>query len=338
MGKKEADLAAQIERDFIALLDDHFSLPETWDSELDAQIAKWYSNPPNVFPKRPYFSPSSLGDCPRELYIKAKYGNKVKDNLRQPPHRGRWKKLGTLAGDLIQRELLAIERNYERLTGNVPRFTFERNPDGNGEQATPRFEDFAKTNKLVEHNGEKFYLYGAPDGIMNYITDDGEKIRVGLEIKTKQGTPARTSLYSMKGPEESHVNQAIAYAEMFDCEYYVILYVNLAKQGWNMTEEQYEKTPDIRAFCLHITDADKEEIFDKAAYVTKAVREGKPPKMDIDRYTFNNFKQATAKSLTDEEVKELRQQAERAKYSSMPAWKIKSWVSTVEDIERLRSE
>src|SRR5690625_7937244 len=114
MGKKETDLTAKIEGHFIALLDDHFSLPETWDSELDAQLAKWYSNPPNVFPKRPYFSPSSLGGCPRELYIKAKHGNKAKDSFRQPPHQGRWKKLGTLGGDLIQRELLAIERNYEK--------------------------------------------------------------------------------------------------------------------------------------------------------------------------------------------------------------------------------
>src|SRR5699024_2036416 len=139
------DLTTQIEGDFIALLDDHFSLPETFDSDLDAQIAKWYSNPPKVFPKRDY------------------------------PWRGRWRKLGTLGGDLIQREILSIERNYEKQTGNKPRFWFEKNADG-----TPMFEDFAKVNKLVEHNGEKFYLYGTCDGIMNYVTDDGEIIRVGL--------------------------------------------------------------------------------------------------------------------------------------------------------------
>src|SRR5699024_3947042 len=45
------DLTTQIEGDFIALLDDHFSLPETFDSDLDAQIAKWYSNPPMYFPR-----------------------------------------------------------------------------------------------------------------------------------------------------------------------------------------------------------------------------------------------------------------------------------------------
>lgn len=327
------NLTTKIEADFIALLDDWFSLSEVWDNELDAQIAKWYSNPPKVWPKRPYFSPSSLGSCPRELYIKAKHGNKAKDNDRKKPWQGRWAKLGTLGGDLIQRELLAIERNYEKHTGNKPRFRFERNDDG-----TPRFEDFAKTNKHVEHNGESFYLYGAPDGIMEYITDDGEKVRVGLEIKSKQGTPARTSLYSMKQPDSSHARQIVAYSEMYDCDYYMILYVNYAKQGWNMTDEQYEKTPDIRAFCAKVTDKHKATVFDKAAMVTKAVRENNPPKMDIGEWTFNNFKRATAESLTSEEVSDLERTVEQAKHSSLPKWQIASYVEAVNDIKRLRGD
>lgn len=327
------DLSSQIEGDFIALIDDWFSIPETWDNALDKQIAKWYSNPPNVFPKRPYFSPSSLGSCPRELYIKAKYGNKVKDNDKDKPWRGRWRALGTISGDIIQRELLAIERNYEKITGNTPRFKFERNEDG-----TPMFEDFAKTNKKVIHNGEEFYLYGAPDGIMRYVTDEGEIIRVGLEVKTKQGTPARTSLYSMKQPDESHAQQVVAYAEMYDVDYYIILYVNLAKQSWNMTDEQYRKTPDIRAFCTKVTDFDKAQVFEKASEVTKAVRENKPPKMDIDEFTFNNFKRATAVSLEDDEVDEIKAIVKRMAGSSMPAWKKKQQADMVEAIEKYREE
>lgn len=325
------DLSTQIEGDLIALLDDWFSLPETYDNPLDAQIAQWYSNPPQVWPKRPYFSPSSLGSCPRELYIKAKYGNKAKDKRRQPPHQGRWKIFGTLGGDVIQRTMLAIERNYERLTDNVPRFEIIKNADG-----TPMFEDFAKTNKLVEQDGERFYLYGAPDGIMEYITDDGEKVRVGLEIKSKQTTPARTSLYSMQQPDSKHARQIVAYSHMYDCEYYVILYVNYAKKGWNMSEEDYEKTPDIRAFCTKVTDEAKREVFIKAVEVTRAVREGIPPKLDLDEWTFNNFKEACAKDLSDEEVEELRQQVERAKRSSLPKWKINGYAKAFEEIEELR--
>lgn len=326
----ETDLSAQIEGDLIALLDDWFSLSEIWDNDLDAQIAKWYSNPPKVFPKRPYFSPSSLGDCPRELFIKAKGGKK--DNLRDKPFRGRWRKLGTLAGDLIQRELLAIERNYEKETGIVPRFKFERNADG-----TPKFEQFAGTNKLVEHMGEKFYLYGFPDGVMTYTADDGEQIRVGIEIKTRQNTPARTSLYSMKEPDDSHAMQVVAYAEMYDCDYYVILYVNLAKQGWNITDEQYAKTPDIRAFCRLITDEDKARVFEKAAQVTKAVRENKPPKLSLEDFGFNNYKEACAIDLSDDEYRELVQISERMQNSSLPEWKKRGYAEAIEFITTVRS-
>lgn len=326
------DLSAQIEGDFIAMLDEWFSQQETWNDALDTQIAKWYANPPpKLWPKRPYFSPSGLGSCPRELYIKARYGNKAKDGGLDKPWRGRWRKLGTLGGDLFQREMLDIEENFERLTGNMPRFKFERNEDN-----TPRFEEFAGANKLVEHNGERFYLYGFTDGIMNYVTDDGEIIRVGLEVKSKQGTPARTSQYSMKNAEEKHVDQVIAYSEMFDCDYFIILYVNYAKQGWFMTDEQYVKTPDIRAFCMKITDADKARLFDKAAMVTKAVRENNPPKMDLVEYTFNNFKTACARDLTEGELDELRKQAQIARHSSLPKRRIDSIVRAVEDIEKRR--
>lgn len=327
------DLSAQIEGDLIALLDDWFSLPEAWDNELDKQIARWYSDPPNVFPKRPYFSPSSLGSCPRELYIKAKYGNKVKDVGRDKPWRGRQRKLGTLGGDLIQRELLAIERNYEKQTGNKPRFRFLRNDDG-----TPMFEDFAKTNKLVEQDGERFYLYGAPDGIMEYVTDDGEPIRVGLEVKSKQGTPARTSKHSMKAPDAAHAKQIVAYSEMFDCDYYVILYVNYAKKGWFMSDEEYEKTPDIRAFCAKVEPEHKRQVFEKAVEVTRAVRENNPPKLDLEEWTFNGFKQACANDLSEEEVEELRKQVDIAKGSSMPKFKIANYVRAFDEIVELRKE
>src|SRR5690625_7085522 len=151
---------------------------------------------------------------------------------------------------------------------------------------------------------------------MQYISDDGEPIRVGIEIKSKQGTPARTSLYSMKGPDEAHARQVVAYSEMYDCEYYVILYVNYAKQGWNMTEEQYAKTTDIRAFCQRVTAEDKAAVFDKASKVAKAVRENKPPKMDIDGWTFNGLKEATALSLTAEENEEINAVNERYPHSN----------------------
>ncbi len=258
-------------------------------------IHEWYANPPQVWPKRPYFSPSNSKACPRELYVKAKRAKK--DSFPKQPHQGRWQEIGTAIGDVIQRTVLAMERNLP----DCP-FQFERTDDGR-----PVFEDFAKKNHRIDHNGQTFYLYGTCDGIMQYIdTDTGEIIRVGLEIKSKQTTPARTSLHSMKEAEESHRKQCVAYSIMYDVDYYIILYVNAAKKSWVVSEDEYETTPDIRAFGFEITDADRAELLDNFAGITQAISEGNPPKLDLTRWTFNNFKTACAESLTDEEYDEIK--------------------------------
>ncbi len=325
------DLSAQIEGDLIAMLDEFHSLPEVWDNALDVQIAKWYSNPSKVWPKRdaPYFSPSGATKCPRELYMKAIRAEK--DVSVNQPHQSRWQGLGTVIGDYVQREILAIERNFEKLTGNKPRFTFERNADG-----TPMFEDFAKKNKLVEHNGERFYLYGAPDGVMRYVTDDGEIIRVGLEIKSKQLSPSKTSRRSMKQADYTHEVQTALYAHMYDVDYYVILYLNVSKRAWSMSEEEYANFPDIRAFCRRITDEDRTPIFDKFAAITKALREKRPPALNLDEWRFNDYKEHIAKTLTDEEYRELVQMSERMQRSSLPDWKKRGYTEAIDYITEIR--
>lgn len=275
-------------------------MPETFDNELDTQIHRWYANAPTVWPKRPYFSPSASQACPRELYLKAKRA--PKDSFPIRPHQGRWREIGTAIGDVIQRTVLAMERNLP----GCP-FRFERNADG-----TPMFEEFAKRNVKIEHNGQTFYLYGTCDGIMEYKTSDGEILRIGLEIKSKQGTYSKTSRHSMKAAEEKHRKQCVAYSIMYDVDYYIILYVNASKKGWNMSEEEYEASPDIRAFGFEITDAERAKLLDFFAEVTKCINDDTPPALDLFRWTFNNHKTACAKSLTDEEYALLKAQVKRA--------------------------
>lgn len=325
------DLTTQIEGDLIAMLDEFHSLPEVWDNELDEQIAKWYSNPPKVWPKRdlPYFSPSWATKCPREIFYRKQ--GAPKDIHPKPPHQTRWQRIGTVIGDMVQRELLSIERNFEKHTGNKPKFVFERNPNG-----TPMFEDFAGKNYLVEHNGEKFYLYGKPDGIMRYVTDDGEIIRVGLEIKSKQESPSKTSVRSMKQAGYAHEIQTNLYALMYDVDYYVILYQNASKRKWDMTEEEYKDFPDVRAFCRKISEYHREPTLDRLAQVTKALREGVPPKLDLDGWKFNEYKTHIAKNISEEELEELRRVVDQARKSSMPQWKINSYIQAVDQIEGIR--
>lgn len=320
----------EIADDLITHLDEWYSAPETFDNELDRQIHEWYANAKQVWPKRPYFSPSAINDCPRALFYKAK--REAKDSFRKPPYQGRWQAIGTAIGDVIQRDLLAMERNLEDKTGFAPRFKFERTKTGE-----PMFEDFAKKNKQVEHNGHKFYLYGTCDGIMEYAhPETGEIIRVGLEIKSKQTTAAKTSLYSMREPEEKHVKQCVGYAEMYGVDYYVILYVNTSKKSWVYKDGDYEKSPDIRAFGFEITDDMKTEVFDYLTEVHESVLENDPLPLSIENWTFNNFKTAIALDLTDEEVNEIRRQKNRAMRSRLPDFKKRSFAECLTFIEETR--
>ncbi|MBM7600469.1 hypothetical protein JOC34_002860 [Virgibacillus halotolerans] len=324
-----AQLAQQIADDLVDQMDEFHSLPEVWDNALDTQIAKWYANAPNVFPKRPYFSPSSANACPKELYYKAKRA--PKDVMRKQPHQSRWQKIGTSIGDMIQREILSMERNYEKHVGQPCRFKFERTDKGE-----PLFEEFAKRNVLVEHNGKSFYLYGTGDGVMQYVADDGEVFRVGLEVKSKQTTAARTSLFSMRKPEESHVKQCVSYAHMYNLDMFVILYVNASKKTWVYAEGDYEKNPDIRAFGVHVTDEDKTELFDRFTEILDSIDEGKPLPLKVDGWLFNPYKTLIAKEMPEEEFGDLKRMNKQMSRSSLPEFKKRNFAEVVDFISEVR--
>lgn len=329
MPKQDA-LTKEIELEFLRQVDEWFSKGmDVWDNELDRQIAKWYSEAKDTFPKRPYFSPSSLNSCQRELYLKAK--NAKRDKFPRQPHQGRWQRLGGLGGDMLQRELLMMERHYEEVVGEPCKFKFVRNDDG-----TPMFEEFAATNLPISIDDQFFYLFGMPDGVMEYTDDDGNVTRVGLEIKSKQTTNARTSAFSMREVEADHMTQTIAYSAMYDCDYYLVVYLNYSKKSWNMSDEDYEKTPDLRVFCNLITEQD---IFEKllyAAEVQNHVKAGKPPKLDITKWTFNNYKTACARHLTTEEVIELEEEVDRLMGTPLKAWERLQLQEALEQVKELR--
>jgi CRISPR/Cas system-associated exonuclease Cas4 (RecB family) len=305
-------------------------LPETWDNGLDAQIHRQYAE---ILTKRqyfdfrsqPYFSPSSANSSKRELYVKVRGAKK--DVEQRPAYQGRWTRLGTLVGDMIQRDLLFIEKHYENKTQKLPSFVPQRTDEG-----YPLWEDFAKTMKVIEHNGVKFSLFGTPDGILHHRSGK----RVGLEIKSKQTTAAQTSLYSMREPKEDHVKQTIAYSIMYGVDDYIIAYVNGAKKGWVMSDEDFEKNPDIRAFHIEITERDRQALLDDFAEVVKAAQDGNPPPLDLDKWTFNSYKTACALDLSDEEFDELKSQVRAVMKSGMPRWKKSQYFDALEYIREVR--
>lgn len=323
-GAKQPGFIDKVAQELIDTLNDWHSRPEKWDDAIDSQIHAWYVKPPKVFPKRPYFSPSATGACKRELYEKG-IGSK-RDIGGQQPHQKRWTAIGTSIGDMIQRDLLFIEKHMPSA-----RFRFERNADG-----TPMFEDFAKRNVPVNVGGVNYSLYGAPDGILIYTDENGEQHRIGLEIKSKQTTAARTSLYSMRQPDEKHELQTIAYSIMFGLSHYIVLYVNTSHKSWSISDDDFAATPDIRAFGIDCTDERKAKLLEDLADVQRLINERKPPMPDLTKYTFNGFKTAIAQSITDAELTQLKQQVELAQKSGLKDCTKRQYAEALADlIERI---
>lgn len=273
----------------------------------------------------PYFSPSSVGDDPRALYEKCRGAKKDKE--RNQPNQGRQVRIGTAIGDIIQRDILFAEKHMEGA-----RFSFDRN-----EYGEPMFEQFAKMARTIEHNGEKFAFMGTCDGIMRYVNEYGEILRVGLEVKSKQTTYAKTSGYSMRnGAEQKHIDQCVTYSLMYDVDLYVILYVNGCRKSWDMSDEDYEKNPDIAAFGIYVSDEMKEDLLDRLADIVRMAREGDAPNTDLARWKFNGFKKTIAAALTDEEVDDLRRKMRTVMRSGLQDYKKRDYEQGFNELTSLR--
>lgn len=329
------DVAASLGDAFQAYLDEFHSYREPYDDELDAQLHEAYAKIKRVnkFANMkwgvPNFSPSAAGSSLRDLYEKVRKSKK--DETRTPPHQRRWTAQGTALGDWLQRELLLAEKHYPKFTGKPATFRLARTTDG-----YPAFEDFIYRQHTLTYEGVDMALMGTSDGIMEYVTEDGEVLTVGLEIKSKQTTAARTKPYSLSAPEPKHIDQCTVYSIMYGLDYFVITYVNASKKSWAMTPEEYAENPDVRAFGVYITEEMRKEVLDRFAGVVKAVKANTPPPVDLHNWTFNNHKQAIVDGLTDAEIAQITQTYEQTKKSRLPEYKKKPVIEAYEEITKLR--
>ena len=273
-----------------------------------------------------YFSPSSAGQCPRALYHKAK--RHKKDPKVWQPHQRRWVEIGTGIGDMVQREMLLMGRHFKKFTGNDPKYTMGM-VDGK-----PAFEEFVFKQEKVTHNGQDFSILGTTDGLM---TVTGTNEVVGLEVKSKQQTPSKTSLTAMKEAQADHIKQVVCYSIMYGVNDFVIMYVNAAHKAWDMTEEDFKKTPDIRLFDVKVTDSDREDMLDFFADIARRIEEDDPPLPDLAKWKFNEYKDTISKSLTDEEMASLEMVNGFMK-ADQPAWMQKQMEMAMNDIKRRRGE
>src|SRR5690606_40394685 len=110
-----------------------------------------------------------------------------------------------------------------------------------------------------------------------------------------------TSLGRSKAPKPNQVEEITCYSLKYDVDQVLIVYINTSKKAWFMDDEEFVKSPDFRVFGVEVSDYMKRQVLDKFANVAKAVREQKPPKLDLDKFKFNNFKKACALSLSSDE-------------------------------------
>lgn len=313
--QKQAEKIASM---FVEQLNLFHSQPSPRDSQLELYLHQSYADVLRrtasqgfSLPDKPYFSPSSSGSCPRELYLKIK--GEERDSVEVSPHQTRWQHIGTKIGDMIQEQVLLMERNLENLTQVKPKFKFVRN-----NHSEPLFEEFAYTKKLINN---RFYLMGTTDGIMYFQdTESSQVIKVGLEVKSKQTSYSQTGGYSMKEANPKHKLQTVAYSIMYDVDYWIIVYVNGSKKSWNMSEEDFIKYPDVRAFGHYVTQEMKTDLLNKFNNIMDAVDNNTPPKLELENWTFNNYKKACALDLSQEEFVELVEEGIKIVKSNLPAY------------------
>jgi hypothetical protein len=328
-------IANQIAQAFGDYLDEFHTYSQPYDDAMDMEFyeqyarvlkeqSKWgyfeWKKAPDGTP-RPLFSPSSAGKDNRQLYEKA---IRSKQDERKPNRNQRdWTGLGSSVGGYIQREVMLAERHYEKLTGKPSPFRFERTDRGE-----PSFEHFVKKMHEVEHNGEKFALFGLPDGIMEYITEDGEVIRVGLEVKSFQ--KSYTDFKKLEQPKIDHELQTHVYSEMYNLDYVIVLYHLTYGAKW---DRDFSRN---KMFGKFVADSDRKAVLDKFADVTKAWRTKTPPPVDLSGWRFNDYKTAIATKLTDAEYDAVKAQARNAMSGGLPNWKKQAYYDAAMEIKDLR--
>lgn len=280
-----------------------------------------------------FIRPSMVGSDRQALWYQLR-GNKSDEDLLyghpvKPAYQQRWQAIGTVVGDMLQRQVLSAEYNVIKHPFKFD-FAFERKSNGH-----PMFEEFARKTWQTEKGSP---ICGTCDGILLYdpprVTRDYvEPTRIGFEVKSKQTSYASTGDYSMKAPDPKHVKQIKTYALMYGLDYYCIVYQNCAKKSWNMSREEQLKYPDMRVFGVYISPEEKAEHEAYLDSLWDLQNTTEKPKLDILNWNFNGYKKTILKEMTREEFGELTSQLLNIENGRSSAFEKKSARTSYDEIE-----
>lgn len=277
----QKEVRSEVSEAFHRMVDNFHSKDIKSDYALETQFLQWQieemsdgsSNLRGEWDESlPTFSPSGASDSDRDLFYKII--DAVQDDETLTPQQRRWVKNGSAIHDRMQLDLLYIEKYLEDAPFEVCRT----------KEGKPAWERNTRTVKQFEYDGEKFQIYGMVDGMLYYKP---EKKRIGYDFKTKSTTIAAVGDYKLKVPQENNVLQMVAYSLLFDVDEYIIHYESLAKDNWTKGKDA---RPDMKVFHIKITDEMREELLQKFARITKAVRLGELPPREPDNEMFSKYK------------------------------------------------
>ncbi|PEO36760.1 hypothetical protein [Bacillus wiedmannii] len=272
-----------------------------------------------------FIRPSMVGSDKQALWYQLRghkadedllYGNPVK-----PAFQERWQAIGTVVGDMLQRQVLSA---YYNVVNHPFKFDFRFEIKANGH---PMFEEFARS---TWHTEKGTPICGTCDGILRHIPSDG---RIGFEVKSKQTSYASTGDYSMKAPDSKHVKQIKTYALMYGLDYYFIVYQNCAKKSWNMSREEQLKYPDMRVFGVYISPEEKAEHEAYLDSLWDLQNTTEKPPLDLLNWNFNGYKKTILKDMTREEFGTLTAQLLNIENGRFSAFEKKSARTAYDEIE-----
>ncbi|PFQ13494.1 hypothetical protein [Bacillus cereus] len=291
-------------------------------------------------PEGKWLRPSMIGSDELALWYQLNGHESDEDSLKGKPRQDdrhtRWQAIGTVVGDMWQKQVLSAE--YWGTKGKHDfDFRFQKllRDYGHGKRYYPAFEEFTRTTACIGN----VPVHGTCDGILEYVpyVEDLERcyngVQVGFEVKSKQTSYASTGDYSMKAPDPKHIKQIKTYALMYGLDYYFIVYQNCSKKSWNMSKEDQLKYKDMRVFGLYVSPEEKAEHESYLNNLWSLQNLDNKPKTDLFKWTFNHYKKTILTNMTVEEFKDLTHQIltiENGKYS---AFEKKSARQSYDEIE-----
>ncbi|MBG9829695.1 hypothetical protein [Bacillus wiedmannii] len=291
-------------------------------------------------PEGKWLRPSMIGSDEMSLWYNLNNHLSDEDILdgkpRQKPYHTRWQAIGTVVGDMWQKQVLSAEHWGNRGVHDFDfRFLKLIRDYGQGKKNYPAFEEFTRTTKYF---GD-IPVHGTCDGILEYVPyhEDLERCyqgtHIGFEVKSKQTSYASTGHYSMKVEDPKHVRQAKTYALMYGLDYYFFIYQNCAKKSWNQTEEDQSKYPDLRVFGIYISPEEKEAHIEYLKKLWHLQFTDELPRLDLLKWNFSSHKKAILKDMTREEFGELTSQLLSIENGRSSAFEKKSARTAYDEIE-----